>query len=90
MLIGFRQGPQHLSAPAGYWSLMACRALVGVGEACFVALAAPFIGASRRFVQNIWTTPDARSCAAHCSVLEPVSTDDNAPAASMACWLAIF
>ena len=24
---------------------MACRALVGVGEACFVALAAPFIGA---------------------------------------------
>ena len=29
---------------AGYWSLMVCRALVGIGEACMPALAAPFIG----------------------------------------------
>ena len=29
----------------GFWSLAACRMLVGVGEASFVALASPFIGA---------------------------------------------
>lgn len=29
-----------------YWVLIACRMLVGVGEASFVALAAPFIGAA--------------------------------------------
>lgn len=28
----------------GFWSLVCCRMLVGVGEASFVALAAPFIG----------------------------------------------
>jgi MFS family permease len=28
-----------------FWSLLACRMLVGVGEASFVVLAAPFIGA---------------------------------------------
>jgi MFS family permease len=27
-----------------YWVLIGCRMLVGVGEASFVALAAPFIG----------------------------------------------
>ena len=31
----------------GFWSLIACRMLVGVGEASFVALASPFIGPSR-------------------------------------------
>lgn len=30
----------------GFWSLVACRATVGVGEASFVALASTFIGAS--------------------------------------------
>ena len=28
----------------GFWSLILCRMLVGVGEASFVALASPFIG----------------------------------------------
>ena len=31
----------------GFWSLIACRMLVGVGEASFVALASPFIGPLR-------------------------------------------
>ncbi len=31
---------------AGFWSLIICRMLVGVGEASFVALASPFIGAA--------------------------------------------
>ncbi len=30
---------------AGFWSLVLCRMAVGVGEASFVSLAAPFIGA---------------------------------------------
>lgn len=30
----------------GFWSLVACRAFVGIGEASFVALASTFIGAS--------------------------------------------
>ena len=29
----------------GFWTLALCRMLVGVGEASFVALASPFIGA---------------------------------------------
>lgn len=29
---------------SGFWSLLLCRMAVGVGEASFVALAAPFIG----------------------------------------------
>lgn len=29
----------------GFWSLLICRTLVGVGEASFVILAAPFISA---------------------------------------------
>ncbi len=29
----------------GFWSLVLCRAAVGVGEASFVALASTFIGA---------------------------------------------
>jgi len=28
----------------GFWTLVLCRMLVGVGEASFVALASPFIG----------------------------------------------
>ena len=31
-------------AAIGFWSLVFCRAFVGVGEASFVALASPFIG----------------------------------------------
>lgn len=31
----------------GFWSLLLCRMLVGVGEASFVALASPFIGSFR-------------------------------------------
>ena len=31
---------------AGFWSLVLCRMAVGVGEASFVSLAAPFIGAA--------------------------------------------
>ena len=31
----------------GFWSLLLCRMLVGVGEASFVALASPFIGSPR-------------------------------------------
>ena len=41
----------------GFWSLILCRMLVGVGEASFVALASPFIGAlhpcSRNFAAQI-------------------------------------
>ena len=35
--------PQHACC-AGFWSLLLCRMAVGIGEASFVALAAPFIG----------------------------------------------
>ncbi len=35
----------------GFWTLVLCRMLVGVGEASFVALASPFIGA-RNFVNK--------------------------------------
>lgn len=34
-----------------YWVLIVCRMLVGVGEASFVALAAPFIGEGKRVPQ---------------------------------------
>lgn len=30
----------------GFWSILLCRMLVGVGEASFISLAAPFIGVS--------------------------------------------
>jgi len=32
-------------AAIGFWSLVVCRMFVGVGEASFVSLASPFIGA---------------------------------------------
>lgn len=35
-----------------FWSLLCCRMVVGVGEASFVALAAPFIGA----IVYLWCT----------------------------------
>lgn len=39
-----------------YWVLIGCRMLVGVGEASFVALAAPFIGET---AQQSWHSDDA-------------------------------
>jgi hypothetical protein len=43
---------------AGFWSLVLCRMAVGVGEASFVSLAAPFIGAGawlcRRRTDAAW------------------------------------
>ena len=42
----------------GFWSLILCRMLVGVGEASFVALASPFIGvpapASMSIACKLW------------------------------------
>lgn len=48
-LIGIGMGTWMLATfgcglAVGFWSLIFCRMLVGVGEASFVALAAPFIG----------------------------------------------
>lgn len=48
-LIGIGMGTWMLATfgcglAVGFWSLMCFRMLVGVGEASFVALAAPFIG----------------------------------------------
>lgn len=48
-LIGIGMGTWMLATfgcglAVGFWSLILCRMLVGVGEASFVALAAPFIG----------------------------------------------
>ena len=40
----------------GFWSLILCRMLVGVGEASFVALASPFIGPLHPYSP----TPDAQ------------------------------
>ena len=40
----------------GFWSLILCRMLVGVGEASFVALASPFIG----LLHPCSPTPDAQ------------------------------
>lgn len=34
----------------GFWTLILCRMLVGVGEASFVALASPFIGSAAPLV----------------------------------------
>ena len=49
----------------GFWSLAVCRMLVGVGEASFVALASPFIGAPTRH----------RVCGMGCQVQMHSTTD---------------
>lgn len=41
-------------ASMGFWSLVFCRMLVGVGEASFVSLASPFIGKQR--IPCLWHT----------------------------------
>ena len=40
-------------AAVGFWSLVFCRMFVGVGEASFVSLASPFIGADCSHLQNL-------------------------------------
>lgn len=47
----------------GFWSLILCRMLVGVGEASFVALASPFIGGFT-ISQQCLLGSGASSCAA--------------------------
>lgn len=63
--------------------------LVGVGEASFVALAAPFIGDPLCFKPDLWLELQLpHFCKAEASSL--YSADDNAPAGSKTKWLAIF
>ena len=61
-LIGIGMGTWTLATigcglSLGFYSLIVCRMFVGVGEASFVALAAPFIGARARPGPASWRRP---------------------------------
>ena len=50
----------------GFWSLILCRMLVGVGEASFVALASPFIGTSTLLSEALHLSWVPRHQIMHC------------------------
>eukprot|EP00882_Tetradesmus_deserticola_P027177 GHRQ01030052.1.p2 GENE.GHRQ01030052.1~~GHRQ01030052.1.p2 ORF type:complete len:143 (+),score=35.47 GHRQ01030052.1:111-539(+) len=76
-LIGIGMGTWALAVlgcglSMGFKSLIFCRMLVGVGEASFVALAAPFIGET--------------AVPSMCAVTEPVMCAAAAPGAGITGW----
>lgn len=82
----------------GFWSILFFRMLVGVGEASFVSLAAPFIGTSGRWYRSTWWYDQRIPLLLHVCNRPSVCplhamnnpTDDRAPAARKTLWLATF